>query len=199
MKSERKRKHGENSDKRSGKMAIDMGKETEKISHGARKKILVTAVGCALILGVFAGIDRNLVKQETIELETVSDEVPAEENNAPFEVAAKGAVLIDADTGKVLFSQNHHEELPLASVTKVMTMLIVMESVDSGKISLDDEVTISERAASMGGSQMYMEAGETHTVSELLKGVAMASANDGCVAFNQGELLGEKISAIDII
>ena len=78
-----------------------------------------------------------------------------------------------------MFQQNAHEELPLASVTKVMTMLLVMDSVDAGKISLDDEVTISERAASMGGSQMYMEVGETHTVQELLKGVAMASANDG--------------------
>ncbi|MBS6798623.1 MAG: D-alanyl-D-alanine carboxypeptidase [Firmicutes bacterium] len=149
---------------------------------GARKKIFISVLGCAVILCAFVGIGRNLPKQDPIELETVSDEAPAEEDKAPFEVAAKGAVLIDADTGKVLFQQNAHEELPLASVTKVMTMLLVMDSVDAGKISLDDEVTISERAASMGGSQMYMEVGETHTVQELLKGVAMASANDGCVA-----------------
>ena len=89
---------------------------------------------------------------------------------------------MDASTGKVLFQQDAHKELPPASVTKVMTMLLVMEAVDSGKISLDDTVTISERAASMGGSQMYMEVGETHTVAELMEGVAMASANDGCVA-----------------
>ena len=97
-------------------------------------------------------------------------------------MAAKGAILIDASTGKVLFEQDSHKELPLASVTKVMTMLLVMEAVDGDKITLDDKVTISERAASMGGSQMYMEVGETHTVAELMKGVAMASANDGCVA-----------------
>lgn len=66
-----------------------------------------------------------------------------------------------------------------------MTMLLVMEAVDSGKITLKDEVMISERAASMGGSQMFMEVGETHTVEELLKGVAMASANDGCVALSE--------------
>ena len=82
----------------------------------------------------------------------------------------------------MLFQQDAHKELPLASVTKVMTMLLVMESVENGKITLDDEVTISERAASMGGSQMYMEVGETHPVRELMEGVAMASANDGCVA-----------------
>ncbi len=149
------------------------------------KKILVTVLGCAVILCAFIGIGKNLPKQDPIELETVTDEIADEDKEAPFEVAAKGAVLIDADTGKVLFQQNAHEELPLASVTKVMTMLLVMDAVDSGKISLDDEVTISERAASMGGSQMYMEFGETHTVKELLKGVAMASANDGCVALSE--------------
>lgn len=147
-----------------------------------KKKIIITAAGCAAILCAFAGVGHFLPRQEPIELETVSDEVPAEEEKAPFEVAAKGAVMVDADTGQVLFQQNAHDELPLASVTKVMTMLLVMEAVDDGRIDLTDEVTISQRAASMGGSQMYMEAGETHTVEELLKGVAMASANDGCVA-----------------
>ncbi len=147
-----------------------------------KKKIIITAAGCAAILCAFAGVGHFLPRQEPIELETVSDEVPAEEEKAPFEVAAKGAVMVDADTGQVLFQQNAHDELPLASVTKVMTMLLVMEAVDEGRIDLTDEVTISQRAASMGGSQMYMEAGETHTVEELLKGVAMASANDGCVA-----------------
>ncbi len=147
-----------------------------------KRKIFVTILGCAVILCACAGIANNLPKHEPLELETVNDDTPQREQSAPFEVAAKAAVLIDADTGKILFQQKAHEELPLASVTKVMTMLLVMDCVDSGKITLDDKVTISQRAASMGGSQMYMEAGETHTVSELLKGVAMASANDGCVA-----------------
>lgn len=160
-------------------------KAGEKKLSEAGKKVAVTVLGCALILCAFVGIGKNLPKQDPIELETVNDEPVSEDKEAPFEVAAKGAVLIDADTGEVLFQQNAHEELPLASVTKVMTMLLVMDAVDSGKISLDDEVTISERAASMGGSQMYMEFGETHTVRELLKGVAMASANDGCVALSE--------------
>ncbi len=98
------------------------------------------------------------------------------------EITAKGAVLLDAASGRVLFEKNAHEPLPPASVTKVMSMLLVMEAVDRGEISLQDPVTISERAARMGGSQLFMEPGEVHRVEELMKGVAMASANDACVA-----------------
>ena len=108
--------------------------------------------------------------------------VQSENEGTQMAIDAKSAVLIDADSGKVIFAQNENEELPPASVTKVMTMLLVLEAVDSGKISLDDTVTISDRAASMGGSQMYMEVGEQHTLEEIMKGVAMVSANDGCVA-----------------
>lgn len=147
-----------------------------------QKKILVTLVGCAVIMFSFVGISNFLIKQNPIVLETVEEQPVEDENKSAVEIAAKGAILIDADSGKTLLQQNAHEELPLASVTKVMTMLLVMEDVEKGKITLKDEVTISERAASMGGSQMYMEVGEKHTVEELLKGVAMASANDGCVA-----------------
>lgn len=97
-------------------------------------------------------------------------------------VDAKSAVLIDAGSGTVMFEQNSHDKLPPASVTKVMTMLLIMEAVDAGRISLKDKVTISERAASMGGSQMYMEPGEQHDLETLMKGIAICSANDGCVA-----------------
>ncbi len=150
------------------------------------KRVVSSLLGVTLILCAFVGLEglkKNLPKQEPIVLETVND-VPSEDKGpeAAFQVAAKGAVLIDAETEEVLFQQDAHKELPLASVTKVMTMLLVMDAVDEGKITLDDQVTISERAASMGGSQMYMEAGEVHTVSQLMEGVAMASANDGCVA-----------------
>ena len=149
-----------------------------------RKKVCVTLLGCMVIMFGAIGISNVLVRQQPIVLETVNDTLETEETekDKAFEVQAKAAILMDADTGEIIFKQKAHEELPLASVTKVMTMLLVMEDVEKGKISLDDEVTISERAASMGGSQMYMEVGEKHTVEELLKGVAMASANDGCVA-----------------
>jgi D-alanyl-D-alanine carboxypeptidase (penicillin-binding protein 5/6) len=97
-------------------------------------------------------------------------------------VDAKSAVLIDAGSGTVLFEQNSHDRLPPASVTKVMTMLLIMEAVDRGQMSLEDKVTVSEKAASMGGSQMYMEPGEQQKLETLMTGIAVASANDACVA-----------------
>lgn len=97
-------------------------------------------------------------------------------------IAATSAILTDAASGRVLFSQNPNKKLPPASVTKVMTMLLICEAIDSGRISLSDKVTISDRAAGMGGSQMYMEPGEVHTLDELLTGISMVSANDACAA-----------------
>ena len=95
---------------------------------------------------------------------------------------AKSAVLIDADTGTVLFEKNKSERLPPASITKIMTMLLIMEALDAGKIRLDEKVRTSEYAASMGGSQIFLEPGEEMTVEEMLKGIALASANDASVA-----------------
>lgn len=102
----------------------------------------------------------------------------AEEMKLP----AKGAVLMDAATGTVLYEQNAHEKLHPASVTKVMTMLLVMEALDQGKITLTDTVTASESAAAKGGSQIYLKVGEQMTVETLLKSVAVASANDAACA-----------------
>jgi D-alanyl-D-alanine carboxypeptidase (penicillin-binding protein 5/6) len=98
------------------------------------------------------------------------------------ELQSKSAILMDASTGQVLFDKNSHERLPLASVTKVMSLLLIMEALDSGRIKLDDKVTCSENAASMGGSQIFMEQGEQMTVNDLLKCVAVSSANDATVA-----------------
>ena len=95
---------------------------------------------------------------------------------------AVSAILIDQDTGTVIFEKNSHKRLPPASITKVMTMLIIMEAIDSGKITYNDKVRISENAASMGGSQIFLEVGEEMTVNDLLKGVAVASGNDASVA-----------------
>jgi serine-type D-Ala-D-Ala carboxypeptidase (penicillin-binding protein 5/6) len=97
-------------------------------------------------------------------------------------VDAKSAILIDAASGTVLFEQNSHDRLPPASVTKVMTLLLIMEAIDRGQMKLDDKVTVSEKAASMGGSQMYMEPGEQQKLETLLMGITIASANDACVA-----------------
>lgn len=143
-------------------------------------------MGCIAVLVGFGGIMGGKYfqgAQEPVVLETVSDEVKApEESDANLNLAVKSACLIDADTGTVVYQQDSHKELPPASVTKIMTMLLAMEAVDAGKIKLTDEVTISENAASMGGSQMYMEVGEVHTLEELMQGMAIASANDAAIA-----------------
>lgn len=98
---------------------------------------------------------------------------------------AKSQLLMEFSTGKVLFAQNEYEHLPIASVTKVISTLLVMEALDSGRISLTDEVTVSEHAASMGGSQIFLEAGETMSVEDLLKSVIVVSANDATVALGE--------------
>ncbi len=99
-----------------------------------------------------------------------------------FDVNAKSALLMDAGSGKIIYEKNAHDRLPPASVTKIMTMLLVMEALESNKITLEDKVIISDRASSMGGSQLYLEPGEEKSVEQLMKGIAVASANDACVA-----------------
>ena len=97
-------------------------------------------------------------------------------------INAKSGILMEASTGEVLYEQNANGRLQIASVTKVMTMLLIMEAIDSGKISLDDMVTTSEYAASMGGSQVFLEVGEQMSVNDMLKAIAVASGNDAAVA-----------------
>ena len=107
---------------------------------------------------------------------TVSMALPA--GAADLEVAGKSALLMDAATGKVLYEKNAHEPLAPASVTKVMTMLLIMEAIESGKIGWNDSVTASEAAAAKGGSQIYLKVGETMSVSDMVKSIAVSSAND---------------------
>jgi len=104
--------------------------------------------------------------------------LPLSAGAAELTVAGKSATLMDASTGTVLYESNPHERLAPASVTKVMTMLLIMEAVDSGKIAMTDMVTASEAAAAKGGSQVYLKVGETMSVSEMLKCIAVSSAND---------------------
>ena len=98
--------------------------------------------------------------------------VPVKGEAAELSVAGKSAVLMDVSTGTVLYESNAHQALAPASVTKIMTMLLIMEAVDSGKIALTDMVTASEAAAAKGGSQIYLKAGETMSVSDMLKSIA---------------------------
>lgn len=110
--------------------------------------------------------------------------MPSEEKKekAGMEISAPSAILMEASTGQVIYDKNPDEKRPPASVTKVMTMLLIFDAVQAGKIKMEDSVTVSEYAASMGGSQVFLEPGETQTVDTMLKCIAVASANDACVA-----------------
>ncbi|MVP00105.1 D-alanyl-D-alanine carboxypeptidase family protein [Paenibacillus lutrae] len=107
-----------------------------------------------------------------------------EEKAQPVDLtpSALSAVLMDADSGTIISNKNMDTKLPPASITKVMTMLLIVEAVDAGKIKMTDKVSTSEYAASMGGSQIFLEPGEEMSVEEMLKGIAMASGNDASVA-----------------
>lgn len=104
------------------------------------------------------------------------------EQEEVISVEAPHALLMEVSTGKILYEKEAHTAMPPASVTKVMTMLLILEALENGRIQLEDPVTVSEKAASMGGSQVYLETGEKQTVDTMLKCIAIASANDACVA-----------------
>ena len=106
----------------------------------------------------------------------------AYENLADLGLSSKSALLMEEDTGTVLYEENSHEQLPPASVTKVMTLLLIYEGERDGKFQWEDTVQVSAHAASMGGSQVYLEEGETQTAADLTKCIAIASANDAAVA-----------------
>ena len=103
---------------------------------------------------------------------------PMKAQAVELDVAGKSALLMDVETGTVLYEKNAHDKLSPASVTKVMTMLLIMEAIDSGKIGWNDMVTASESAAAKGGSQIYLKVGEQMSVTDMLKSIAVSSAND---------------------
>ena len=122
--------------------------------------------------------------------------MPCRAEAAALEVAGKSAVLMDVATGTLLYEANAHEPLAPASVTKVMTMLLIMEAIDSGKISWDDTVTASETAAAKGGSQIYLKVGETMTVADMVKSIAVSSAND-CACAMAEHLAGSENAFVE--
>ncbi len=148
--------------------------------------ILALAV-CALPMCVSAEIATEFYSEDIFTPLPVI--APLDENS--FTVPARSAILIEASTGEVIFQQNCHEPLAPASVTKIMTLLLVMEAIDEGKLALDTAITPSEHACSMGGSQIWLEPGESMTVDELLRATVIASANDAAVA------LGEAVAGSD--
>ena len=124
--------------------------------------------------------------------------VPQKAQAVELNIAGKSACLMDVATGTVLYESNAHEPLAPASVTKVMTMLLIMEAIDSGKIRWEDTVTASEAAAAKGGSQVYLKVGETMTVSDMVKSIAVSSAND-CACAMAEHLAGSESAFVDMM
>ena len=120
----------------------------------------------------------------------------AQEDNMPLPLSSASALLMEKETGTILLQQNAHQKLEPASVTKVMTLLLVMEAVDSGRLSLDEPVPVSAHAAGMGGSQVYLKEGERLSVSDLIKCVAVVSGNDCAVALAE-RLSGSESAFVD--
>ncbi len=110
----------------------------------------------------------------------------------------RSAILIERDTGQILYEKNSNEELPPASMTKIMTMLLIMEAIDQGKLKWDENVRTSEYAASMGGSQIFLEAGEEMTVKQMLQGIAIGSGNDASVAMAE-KIAGSEEAFVDMM
>jgi len=140
------------------------------------KRTVWLMVVCSLLIGLF----------------------PLQAEAVDLNVSGKSALLMDVATGTVLYEHNAHEALAPASVTKVMTMLLIMEAIDAGKIGWDDTVTASESAAAKGGSQVYLKVGETMTVSDMVKSIAVSSAND-CACAMAEHLAGSESAFVDLM
>lgn len=107
---------------------------------------------------------------------------------------AKSAILIEASTGTILFEKSSNEKFAPASMTKMMSLLIIMENIDNGNLKMDEIVKVSKHAASMGGSQIYLEENEEMKVEDMLKGITIGSANDVVVIKKQSQVIGEEIT-----
>ena len=124
--------------------------------------------------------------------------LPREAKAVELDIDGKSALLMDVATGTILYEKNAHEALAPASVTKVMTMLLIMEAIDSGKIGWDDMVTASESAAAKGGSQIYLKVGETMSVSDMVKSIAVSSAND-CACAMAEHIAGSEAAFVELM
>ena len=140
-----------------------------------RKNFSIFFIVLAFILSYSVFFSYTMINRAFAET-TVSD------NTEQVKTLSKSSILIDAESGTVISAHNENAAYPIASMCKIMTLLLCFESVDSGAISFEDSVVVSETAAGMGGSQVFLEAGAEYTVNELLKSITVASANDACVA-----------------
>ena len=143
----------------------------------SRNKRLIMCIMCLILIftSVYAGMSRvTCIAQERTQGE-----------NSGIELKSPSAILMEASTGQVIYEKDADTSLHPASITKIMTLILIFDAIKDGKIGLDDEVTVSEYAASMGGSQVFLEAGEKQMVDTMIKCISMASANDACVAMSE--------------
>lgn len=148
-----------------------------------RYKITIITLILCLVFILPAYAVENYVEEDLADLQDIVEVLElVVDSPAALETTAESAVLMDYLSGEVLYSKEPHKELPMASVTKLMTLLLAVEAIDQGKTSLNDKIVVSEHAASMGGSQVYLEPGEEMRVEDMLIAIAAGSANDGSVA-----------------
>jgi D-alanyl-D-alanine carboxypeptidase (penicillin-binding protein 5/6) len=163
-------------------------------------KRLIAFISAAVVLALAFPASANYGEEGAEETFDESEWEAAASLTSVDDVSANAAsaLLMEKETGKVLYEHNPHERLAPASVTKIMTLLLVAERLDSGLLGLGDMVTVSAHAAGMGGSQIYLEEGEQMTVEELLKAVAVASANDAAVALAE-QVAGSEGAFVDMM
>lgn len=144
------------------------------------KLFIAVIIFSMIITPIFslAYTDSSYIWSNFDSLSSVSSSSDNSIKETKLDLACESAILIDQSTGKVLYEQNSHEQLRPASVTKVMTILLIMEALDSGKLSYTDQIPCSENASSMGGSQIWLDSKETLSVDEMLKAICVVSAND---------------------
>lgn len=153
------------------------------------KKIIAFLLSVCMLFCVTVSAKESVTVSSECDISDIDVPLDSTPVNAAIgqtlDIKAKSVVLMEPNTGKVLYEANSDEKLPPASITKIMSLLLVMEAIDRGDISLETVVTASEHACSMGGSQIWLEPGETMTVNDLLKAAVIASANDACVALGE--------------
>ncbi|HWT75888.1 MAG TPA: D-alanyl-D-alanine carboxypeptidase family protein [Mobilitalea sp.] len=146
------------------------------------KKISAVLIICTLILYMLSPVMMNAQINNTTAVKSTGENVTSAPVDAQLDITSPSAVVIEGSTGTIIYEKNKDEQLRPASVTKIMTLLLIFEALDSGQIKLTDQVSVSEHAASMGGSQVFLEPYETQSVDTLIKCISIASANDACVA-----------------
>lgn len=144
--------------------------------------ILVTLIICCITIECFGFSESYTWSVNSVETSSSLEESSSISEGNHLSLEAGAAILIEQNTGQILYGHNIHEQLRPASVTKVMGLLLIMEALDSGKITLETQIPCSENASKMGGSQIWLDPSETLSVNDMLKAIAVVSANDCIVA-----------------